>query len=147
MISSAARYGIRTLLHIASNADKGIITTAEISERQRIPRAFLAKVVEQLVHAGLLTSQRGAHGGLSLARPVHKINLLEIVEAIDGPIAKTPCAIRREQCICNRNCPIYEGWEIVKNDFASLLKTHTLESVLCGKKLIHAEADGASVYV
>jgi Rrf2 family protein len=125
------------MLHIASSADAPRITTGEISERRRIPRVFLTKIIGRLVHAGLLASQRGAHGGLTLAKPIHEIKLLEIVEAIDGPIRRTPCFIRPDECICNRRCPIYDSWNAMQNSFAESLEKHTLDSIVCGKEPVH----------
>lgn len=147
LISSAARYGVKAMLDIVNNADEARVRTCEISERQRIPRAFLTKIIERLVHAGLLTSQRGANGGLALAKPVHEIPLLEIVEAINGHIRRNPCFIRPDKCVCNRECPIYEAWDVMQNNFAELLANHTLGSMVCGKKPVHEQATDGSVYV
>ena len=147
LITSAARYAVKAMLDLATHAGEARVTTREISERQRIPKPFLTKIIERLIHAGLVVSQRGTRGGLALSKPAHGITFLEIVEAIDGSITRTPCFVRPDECICNRRCPIYEAWDVMQNNFVELLKNHTLDSVGCVKKPVRGQASRGLVNV
>ena len=133
LISSGAQYAVRAMLDMADNAGGTIVTTRQISERQGLPRVFLTKIVERLVHAGLLRSHRGAKGGLVLAKSAHEINLREIIEAIDGPLHNTPCVIRTDDYLCDDRCPIYTAWTTALNKFVELLESHTLASLVCSQ--------------
>lgn len=85
-LSRAATYGIISAAHLA-NAPSGEITSnATICEAYQMPDRFVLQVMRSLVTAGIVQSTRGVFGGYKLARPANKITLLEIVEAIDGPI-------------------------------------------------------------
>ncbi|MDP2917183.1 MAG: Rrf2 family transcriptional regulator [Dehalococcoidia bacterium] len=133
MISSGARYAIRAMLYIAHHA-YGTVTTREISERKKIPRVFLTKIIERLVHAGLLTSRRGFQGGVALALPAEKITLRKVIESIDGPLVDNPCLIRPEECECEEECPANLAWLSVYNKLIELMESHTIASMACIKE-------------
>ena len=86
-ISSRCEYGCRAVLELAGREQSPTPLTAEaIAERRHIPEKFLVHILLQLKRAGIVRSVRGAHGGYLLARPPEDITLLDIVQAIDGPI-------------------------------------------------------------
>ena len=58
----------------------------KISKEYKIPLEYLLKILQQLVRANVLRSKRGPRGGFFLARPAETISLLEVVEAVDGPL-------------------------------------------------------------
>jgi len=72
--------------YIAKNKDKGIILSQTISKEYNIPLEYLLKLLQQLVRVNILRSKRGPRGGFSMARPAKRISMLEIVEAVDGPL-------------------------------------------------------------
>lgn len=69
-----------------------------VSRDESIPKSFLAKIFQDLAKGGLLRSQRGAGGGFALARPADQITVLEVIEAIDGPIALQRCLTEEPEC-------------------------------------------------
>ena len=85
-ITRATDYAVRVMMRLAVNPDSGRMTQIELAEQAGVPAQFLGKVLQSLVKAGLAHSHRGVLGGFELARPSAEINLLQIVEAIDGPI-------------------------------------------------------------
>lgn len=109
-ITRQADYAVRAVLYLARRGSGARISTAEVAREQRIPPTFLAKIVSQLSTAGVLRATRGARGGITLARPPQEINLLEIVEAIDGPIGLNECVINRDVCSMSDTCPVREVW-------------------------------------
>lgn len=82
-----ADYAMRAVVHLSRLPMGSRVPTATIAEVERIPRPFLSKVVSHLVTARLVNTMRGRGGGVALARPPEDITLLQVTEAVDGPIA------------------------------------------------------------
>jgi len=85
-ISRSTGYALLAAGYIAQNQKQGVILSQEISKKYNIPLEYLLKILQQLVKTNLLRSKRGPHGGFSLAKPLKKITLLQIIEAVDGPM-------------------------------------------------------------
>ncbi len=85
-ISAKTVYGVRALLDLALHIDQGPILSRDIAQRQNIPETYLNQLVLQLRRSGLITSVRGPHGGHMLARPAAASSVLEIWEALEGPL-------------------------------------------------------------
>src|SRR5437764_12024008 len=82
MFSQTVEYALRAVVHLAHEAPAAR-TTEQIAAATRVPRAYLAKVLQGLVRAGLVHSQRGVGGGISLARPADELTILEVVNAVE----------------------------------------------------------------
>jgi Rrf2 family protein len=85
-ISRTVEYGLTAVVFIAQNCKDGLVMSKKISDAYDLPREYLQQVMQQLVRAGILISKKGPRGGSKLARPAKEITLLEIIEAIDGPV-------------------------------------------------------------
>ena len=105
-VTRQADYAVRAVLYLAQLKPGQRVSTAEVSRAQRIPLTFLAKIVAQLGPAGVLRTTRGAHGGIWLARPAEALSLLEVVEAIDGPLALNACVLSPEACELADHCAV-----------------------------------------
>ncbi|MHC4221026.1 MAG: RrF2 family transcriptional regulator [Planctomycetota bacterium] len=88
-ISGSAGYAILAAGYMVKHQKEPIILSQRISKEYNIPIAYLLKIMQQLVRANVLTSKRGPRGGFSLARSPKSITMLEIVEAVDGPMTGT----------------------------------------------------------
>lgn len=109
-ITRQADYAVRAVLHLARAGNSERAATSTIAKEQKIPPSFLAKIISQLSTAGLLHTTRGARGGVTLAREPKDISLLEVVEAIDGPIQLNECVPKHGVCSFEDNCPIRIVW-------------------------------------
>ena len=109
-ITRQADYAVRAVLYLAEQSANGRAPTSRIAQEMRIPPSFLAKIVSQLSVAGVVQTSRGARGGVSLARDPKDINLLEVIEAIDGPITLNECVPDRSACVFGDDCPVHEIW-------------------------------------
>lgn len=105
-ITRQADYAIRAVYYLAELGPERRAATSHIAQEQRIPPSFLAKIVSQLSIAGLLQTSRGARGGVSLARTADSISLLEVIEAIDGPILLNECVVDSGACTFGESCPM-----------------------------------------
>lgn len=85
-VNRSTGYALLAAGYIAKNADKKIILSQDISKQYDIAPEYLLKILHQLVKANVLHGKRGPRGGFSLARPAKKITMLEIIEAVDGPM-------------------------------------------------------------
>ncbi len=86
-ISRSTGYALLALGYIAKNQDQKIILSQTISKEYEIPLEYLLKILQQMVRAGILRSKRGPRGGFSLALTPKKITMLQIIEAVDGPMS------------------------------------------------------------
>ena len=120
-ITRQADYAVRAVLYLARNSDQRTATSM-IAEQQRIPPSFLAKIVSQLSIAGLLHTSRGARGGVALARDAKDITLLEVVEAIDGPIQLNECVGDNGSCSFDSDCPLRTVWCDAQAELVGRLK-------------------------
>jgi len=125
-ITRQADYAVRAVHYLAQLGTEQRAATSQIAQEQRIPPSFLAKIVSQLSVAGLLQTSRGARGGVSLARPADQISLLEVVEAIDGPILLNECvADHGGTCIFGEDCPMRPVWCDAQVELVDRLKATT----------------------
>jgi Rrf2 family protein len=84
-------YGLMALLHIAEIPDDSLVPAREIAEAYSIPPEILGKVLQALKRAGIVMSTKGARGGYRLSRPLDRIAVGEVMEALDGPIQIAAC--------------------------------------------------------
>jgi Rrf2 family protein len=109
-ITRQADYAVRAVLYLARLGSTERAATSTVAEEQRIPPSFLAKIISQLSIAGLLHTSRGARGGVTLAREAKDITLLEVIEAIDGPIQLNECVGEDAECTFEGECPLRSVW-------------------------------------
>lgn len=128
--TSAADYAIRAMIHLGCLPDGGVSLRSEIAEAQNIPTSFMAKILRSLVRARLLRSSRGVNGGFSLARPAAEINMLEIVEAIEGRLSLMDCVPDPAGCAWVMDCPASSVWMKVQENMKQTLRSTTLEDLV-----------------
>ena len=110
MLSRKADYGVRAMMDIAKRPPATRAVVAEIARRQDIPAFYLAKIMPRLARAGLVRTSLGAAGGIALALPAEEISLLQIIEAVDGPLALNLCSLNPAKCKHHAACSACETW-------------------------------------
>ena len=110
MLSRKADYGVRAMMDIARRPPTTRAVVAEIAERQHIPVFYLAKIMPRLARAGLVRTALGAAGGIALALPAEEISLLQIIEAVDGPLMLNLCSLNPADCEHHASCPACDTW-------------------------------------
>ena len=128
-ITRQADYAVRAVLHLARKNESRTATSA-IAEEQKIPPSFLSKIISQLSIAGLLHTSRGARGGVTLAREPKEITLLEVIEAIDGPIQLNECVGDSGSCAFDDNCPLRPVWCEAQEDLVGRLRRTNFADML-----------------
>jgi len=121
-ITRQADYAIRAVYYVSKLGANQRAATHQIAEQQHIPASFLAKIISQLSIAGLLQTTRGARGGVMLGKSAGAITLLDVVEAIDGPIALNECVGEENDCSFGRDCPLRATWCDAQDDLVKRLR-------------------------
>ncbi|TRZ65690.1 Rrf2 family transcriptional regulator [bacterium] len=117
MFSKSCIYGIQAMSYIAQKSGERDYTgLKEISEDRHIPLHYLSKVLQILVKHKILKSAKGNKGGFSLARDPEKINLLEIIDAIDGLDNFNSCVIGLKECSSESACPVHEQYKTFQEE-------------------------------
>ena len=96
-VSEAASLALHTMVLLAAIPDE-LLSTHEIANLLGASQAHLSKVLQRLGREGLVNSVRGPKGGFSLARPASVITLLEVYQAIEGPLTETNCLLNDQLC-------------------------------------------------
>lgn len=136
--SVKAEYGIRALIELALLNGKGPVGAREIASKKGIPERFLEQQLTELKKAGLISSQRGASGGCSLAKDPSEITVLEVIEALDGPVLNQDCLVSKEQaCSQDSCCVVQELWHQSQIKLKDYLKGVSLADLAKRHKEIH----------
>lgn len=96
-ISEAAALALHTVQVLAAHPERRI-STQQIAEQLAVSEHHLAKVHQRLVRAGILEATRGPGGGFALARDAAEIRLIEVYEAVEGPLTTCRCLLGRPVC-------------------------------------------------
>lgn len=135
-ITRQADYAVRAVLYLARLGPGGRASTAQIAREQKIPLTFLAKIVSQLSSAGVVRATRGAHGGVALARSADEVSLLDIIEAIDGPVMLSECTLNSDTCTMSDDCVVRVVWCETRADLVARLGQTKFAS------LVYASSNG-----
>ncbi len=137
-ITRQADYALRAMMYLAKMSPNQRAATSQIAVEQHIPPSFLAKIISQLSIAGLIHTSRGARGGVLLARPPEEISILEVVEAIDGPIALNQCTETSDGCPFGENCKLKPLWCDAQAELVQRLKSVNFAQFLSGNSIAQA---------
>jgi len=127
-LSKMTDYGTVVLAALAVEPGS-VHTSAELAERTRLGLPTVSKLLKQLAKGGLVRSTRGAHGGYSLARRPANISAVEIIDAIEGPVALTECSVDENLCGLESSCGVGSSWQRINLAIRDALKAITLETL------------------
>jgi len=128
-ITKETDYAIRCVLYLAGK--RGSVTMVdEIARNKFIPKSFLAKILQKLVKAGIVRSYRGVKGGFELAREPEKVSLLDVIEAIQGPVAMNACALDESVCSLSVSCSVHPVWVEIRKEIEQLLREKNFSSFI-----------------
>ena len=128
-LSTRGRYGTRAMLDVALHCAEGPVRLKDIARRQEVSKKYLEQLISRLEATGLLTSIRGAGGGITLARPASDIKLSEILQTLEGPIALVECVDNPERCPRSSSCATRDIWMEMDQRLSDLLESKTLEDL------------------
>jgi len=135
-ISTKGEYGIRAMMELACRYGDGYVRSAKIAGARAIPENYLYQLLITLRKAGLIRSRRGPKGGHMLSRPPGRINLAEVIVALEGPLAPASCADdgAHPECRFFVGCPVRQVWERITVATRDILEATSLETLVADEK-------------
>jgi len=129
-VSRKVDYALRAAIHLANEeASERTCSVGEIATRERIPRQFLEKIIQQLIHKGLVRSRRGPRGGYILARPAEQLTFRDVIEAVEGPISLDVCVGEHPDCFMLGACGMNRIWQEGQRRVMDLFEKTTIAEV------------------
>jgi len=98
----------------------------ELAAKLDIPYHFLAKILQSLATKGILNSQRGPAGGFALSKPPEEINLISVVEAIDGLAISNQCVLGFPECGGSNPCALHHQWGDIREAVQKMLMNKSI---------------------
>lgn len=137
LLSNSCTYAIRAALHVAAAgaAPGQFVSTRRIAADLDVPFAFLTKVLQGLTQAGILASQRGAAGGVALARPASEVTLVDILASVDGDSIFRECVLGLPSCSDETPCALHHSWRGHRLRLEQLFSQTTLAELASGKNV------------
>ena len=124
-VTKLTDYATVVLTVLAADPDH-VLSATELAERAGLEPPTVAKVLKPLAQAGLVEGFRGANGGYRLARPADAIGLIEVVEAMEGPLGMTECSIHAGHCTIEDHCGVRANWRRINDVVVQALRSVTL---------------------
>lgn len=132
-LTRKGEYAIRGIVYLATRPGDQVCLLGDIAAAVDVPQTFLAKIFQQFSKTGLVRSYRGTGGGFVLGRAPEKITLLEVVEAVEGPIVPNRCVADEDECSRSGTCNVHPVWAKVQEQIRDILAKVTLKE-LAGKQ-------------
>ncbi len=132
--SRQCEYALQAVMYIALKNEGEMTSIRELAKTLDIPYHFLAKILQDLTHKGLLTSLKGSAGGYILAMPKESITPFHIVDAIDGSAFLNNCLMGFPVCSDETPCSVHQGWHQMRENLASMLKSTNIYDMAMSMK-------------
>ena len=118
------------VLTVLASDPAAVLSASELAERAGLEVPTVAKLLKPLAQTGLVEGFRGANGGYKLARDAADISLVEIVEAMEGPLGMTECSVHAGQCGIEDSCGVRANWRRINDVVADALRGVSLAQML-----------------
>ena len=129
VITRATEYAVRTIIFLAQQPKDEIVLKKDICRTQDVTPAFLTKILQPLIKAGIVNSQRGVGGGFLLAKDPEDITMLDILQAEEGQLKLNHCLVDQDFCQRDAYCSAHEAWCNIQNSMAKVLKGYTVANL------------------
>lgn len=124
-------YGLTAALFLSTKPKGELSQIREIAAHCDLPEPFLAQILRLLVRGGLVHSKKGVGGGFALAKTPSEISFLQVLEALEGPVAVNRCQSPVDKCEHQGHCGMESVWERAQSAVMEVLREETLASVRC----------------
>jgi Rrf2 family protein len=129
-LSTRSRYGVRLMLELALNYNKGYTLLKKIARKEDISEKYLSQLVIPLKASGLIVSSRGAHGGYRLAKDPNLITIKDIVHILEGNISLVECVDNPSVCDRSSTCSTRTVWEMLDKKISDTLSSIALSDLV-----------------
>ncbi|WP_171472280.1 RrF2 family transcriptional regulator [Frigoriglobus tundricola] len=128
MFSQTVEYALRAVIHLANEAPAAR-TTAQIADATRVPKDYLSKILQGLAKKGIVDTQRGVGGGISLAKPPTELTILDVVNAVEPIKRFLVCPLDLPNHGTNL-CPLHKRMDDAMATVEAAFRNTTLAEVL-----------------
>ena len=128
LITRDTDYAIRALCFIAG-CNENIVSVSTLSEKLKIPRPFLRKILQMLNRKRVLKSHRGQGGGFSLAIKPNEVFLIDLMAIFQGPVRLNECLFKKKTCPEISNCLLKKKLDVIEKEVVTKLKSITIASL------------------
>jgi Rrf2 family protein len=128
-LTRAADYAVRVMIHLAGLPQGTRASRAQLAEAAECPEQFLSKVLQSLTRTGLVISHRGNTGGFELPESKAAVSILEIVEAVEGPVRLNVCLTSDRACARQSWCPAHMVWARAQEAMVNVLQNTTIREL------------------
>lgn len=129
IFSRQCEYALQAVLYLAAKPPNDMTSITELANKVEAPSPFLAKILQNLAHQGILLSHKGRTGGFRLAKPAREITLLHIIEAIDGSEFLRACVLGFPTCSDKYPCATHKDWAKVREGISDMLKRRNISDM------------------
>lgn len=126
LFSRKAEIAIKAMMLLATKNPGSCIDARVISDNLKVPKMFVAKILQELVYAGLVNSKKGKLGGFYLDENGINSKILQIVEIIDGLGIFKQCVFGFPNCGDDHPCPVHNKWGVIRNEISEMLSDLTI---------------------
>jgi Rrf2 family protein len=125
--SPTCQHALRALIYLAHKNSSRPVLVREIAEAAEVPKQSLAKILHGLRNKGLVKSTKGPGGGYQLARPGWEMRVIDVIEAIDGPVdLSSNCILGLDRCSDQAPCALHDYWKMFREQYFSTISDMTL---------------------
>jgi Rrf2 family protein len=143
-LTRAADYAVRVMVHLATLPPRERVLLPVLAEATGAPESFLSKVLQALSRAKMISSRRGQAGGFEILARGREASMLEVIEAIDGPLHLNVCLISGESCARSRWCPAHPVWVQAQKAMLDVLSGPVIADLAHQAPTRHARASRAA---
>ena len=146
-VSRKVDYALRAVIYLAYQSERRACSVAEIAAREGIPKKFLEKIIQDLIHQGIVRSTRGAQGGYALASAPEQVTFKTVIEAVEGPVSLNVCvgdAGESSDCAQYPRCAMLWVWQEAQKRVMEVFATTTLADVLRRRATLPGVVDAAT---
>lgn len=128
-LSTRGKYGLYAMYYLTEHKDEGPQSLQSIASTG-VPKQYLEQLLGNLRRAGLIHSVRGAQGGYQIARPPGEITILDVIDAMEGPLELSECMTDEGHCDRSCQCPVRRVWQKLTDSINRELADVTLDEML-----------------
>ncbi|MGB9852307.1 MAG: RrF2 family transcriptional regulator [Candidatus Kapaibacteriota bacterium] len=126
LFSKQAELGIKAVLYLSVQPKGYLRNASEISKELKVPKEFVAKILQKLAHSGIVNSKKGKAGGFSLKTNPKDIKIIDIIRSIDGSRAFEECILGFPNCSEENPCPIHFKWAELREKILEMLSEKSI---------------------
>ena len=135
LLNQTVIYGLRAMSYLAYYEGKDPIRSQDLAKATCVPSHYLSKIMRRLTAAGIVSAQKGHHGGFQLARPSEKISFADIMNNLDFHFETDQCAFGWDECGTDQPCPLHPFWVDLKEKLQVWAEGSSLKDVVSQQDL------------